>query len=160
MKHVQVQACVGSDYASLSQPATTQRYNSPREPPISSRTSALNREKDGTTAPDASLQSAGAWLKPHNSDQLLPSKTKVTNSAEATSAVEGQIDSLVTTALLNAQETVHAIRALSNVNNSIVNAGVYNSGVASSRRPDIHERFENAISHVSADSDSEDIDDR
>ena len=71
-----------------------------------------------------------------------------------------QIDSLVTTALLNAQETVHAIQALSNVNNSIMNASVYNSGVASSRRSDIHERFENAISHVSADSDSEDIDDR
>ena len=160
MKHVQVQACVGSDYASLSQPTTTQRCNSPREPPISSRTSALSREKDGAMAPDASLQSAGAWLNPHNCDLLLPSKMKVTNSAEATSTVEGQIDSLVTTALLNAQETVHAIRALSNVNNSIVNASVYSSGVASSRRSDIHGRFENAISHVSADSDSEDIDDR
>lgn len=160
MKHVQLQACVGSDYTSLTQPATPQRCNSPREPPVSSRTLVLSREKNGTTAPDASLQSAGAQLKPHNCDQLLPSKIKVTNSAEATSTVEGQIDSLVTTALLNAQETVHAIKALSNVNNSIMNASVYNSGVASSRRSDVHERFENAISHVSADSDSEDIDDR
>ena len=147
MKHVQVQACVGSDYTSLSQPATAQRCNSPREPPVSSRTSALSRE-DGTKAPDTSLQSSAAWLKPHNCDQLLPSKMKITNVAEATSTVEGQIDSLVTTALLNAQETVYAIQALSSVNNSIMNASVYNSGVASSRKPDIH------------DSDSEDIDDR
>lgn len=160
MKDVQVQACVGSDYISHSQPATTQHCNSPSEPLVSSRTSALSREKDSTTASDTSLQSSALRLKSHNCGQLLPSKMKLTNVAEATSTVEEQIDSLVTTALLNARETVHAIQALSTVNKSIVNASVYSSNVANSRRPDIDGRFENAISHISADSDSEDIDDR
>ena len=160
MKDVQVQACVGSDYISHSQPATTQHCNSPSEPLVSSRTSALSREKDSTTAPDTSLQSSALRLKSHTCGQLLPSKMKLTNVAEATSTVEEQIGSLVTTALLNAQETVHTIQALSTVNKSIMNASVYSSNVANSRRPDRDGRFENAISHISADSDSEDIDDR
>ena len=160
MKDVQVQACVGSDYISHSQPATTQHCNSPSEPLVSSRTSALSREKDSTMAPDTSLQSSALRLKSHNCDQLLPSKMKLTNVAEATSTVEEQIGSLVTTALLNAQETVHAIQALTNVNKSIMNTSLYSSDVANSRRPYIDGRFENPISHISADSDSEDIDDR
>lgn len=160
MKDVQVQACVGSDYISHSQPATTQHCNSPSGPLVSSRTPALSREKDSTTAPDTSLQSSALRLKSHNCDQLLPSKMKLTNVAEATSTVEEQIGSLVTTALLNAQETVHAIQALTNVNKSIMNTSLYSSDVANSRRPDIDGRFENPISHISADSDSEDIDDR